>query len=433
MSTQGHSRVFDYRTLRLLIGVIAMIMPWMVWFLTTDPHLQSISASYYYDRSRNIFVGFLFIVGAFLLAYKGHTIRQGRLSVCAAFAAFCIALFPTSCDGCDVSYVSVIHYLAAGILFSILSAFCFVFFRTDIKRTEGINTCKGVPQTSKQKLRSGIYLVCGWVMVLSIITMLVFLIPALKHLKFILQVTFWGELIALSAFGIAWFTAGKLWFLADKDEALLLRGGDGQDSSGVSGGISLLLRKEPPFLLVLIFAAISWSTTHLVSRTIEQPVIEYTRSIQTTLSKDMIPCTDIQETMDNTKKSEVVFRITNISKDMLFENFNILIRQDKGRFYGVRTLAIHPAVAGNKQERCAAGFAYFEDLTMQPGWAFELHVVTDERGNPEIYLDSSKKPLNLTKANFQTALARNETEIILLILFSSIVLLIIIVLARPQE
>src|SRR5678815_638888 len=63
--------VFDVRTLRLIVGALAFAFPSAVIALT-GKITTSISASYHEVQSRNVFVGFLFIIGAFLISYKGH-------------------------------------------------------------------------------------------------------------------------------------------------------------------------------------------------------------------------------------------------------------------------------------------------------------------------------------------------------------------------
>ena len=71
------NKVFDYRALRLLMGLIALALPFIVT-LVSSTQLSSISASYF-TEARDAFVGMLFIVGAFLWAYNGHTLhRPGR-------------------------------------------------------------------------------------------------------------------------------------------------------------------------------------------------------------------------------------------------------------------------------------------------------------------------------------------------------------------
>jgi hypothetical protein len=212
MADEQRSPVFDYRALRLLMGMIAFSLPFVVSLISTTP-LTSISASYH-TEARDAFVGMLFIVGAFLWAYNGHTRLQALASKVAALAAIFVAIFPTARDGCEVTVVSKTHYAAAAILFSILAYFCFGPFR---KKTKG----KG----GKKALRSKIYFVCGVVMVACMLCMLITKIIVSAESAKQLRITYWGEAVALCAFGVAWMVAGKCFqFLVDEPEALRLFG-----------------------------------------------------------------------------------------------------------------------------------------------------------------------------------------------------------------
>src|SRR5262245_27666032 len=75
VSKSNESLVFNSRTLRLIIGALAFAFPSTV-ILLTGKVTTSISASYHEVETRDVFVGFLFIIGTLLIAYKGHL--QGR-------------------------------------------------------------------------------------------------------------------------------------------------------------------------------------------------------------------------------------------------------------------------------------------------------------------------------------------------------------------
>ncbi len=122
MTTKTTNPVFDYRALRLLMGVIAFALPFVVGVLSSRS-LSSISASYY-TEARDAFVGMLFVVSALLWAYNGHTPRQALASKVASVAALFVALFPTTCASCELGQISIIHTISALVLFSILAYFC---------------------------------------------------------------------------------------------------------------------------------------------------------------------------------------------------------------------------------------------------------------------------------------------------------------------
>jgi hypothetical protein len=200
--------VFDYRTLRLLMGLIAFGLPIVASILSSIP-LTSISASYY-TEARNALVGLLFIVGALLFAYNGHLLRESIASKVASLAAIIVALFPTSCDLCKPDMLSKMHYGAAVTLFSILVYFCFGPFR---KNTKG----KG----GKKGLRSILYLICGWIMVACMLSVGIAELTLPDDIIKEFRVTYWAEAIALCSFGFAWIVAGKpIRLIADKDDVL---------------------------------------------------------------------------------------------------------------------------------------------------------------------------------------------------------------------
>ena len=211
---EDKKRVFDYRALRLLMGIIAFTLPFLVHYLAAqDPdfkrELKSISESYYTD-ARDVFVGQLFVVGAFLWAYNGFTLQQKYASKVAGVAAVFVALFPTSKPNDPTTIISYIHFISAGILFLILTYFCFVHFMGE--------TWGG---KKKENRRAFFYLICGSVMALSLLVLLYswkFMDPeTVKEYR----IVFWGEAAALVAFGVAWIVSGKYFkFLADDEERL---------------------------------------------------------------------------------------------------------------------------------------------------------------------------------------------------------------------
>jgi hypothetical protein len=208
MEPRHRTVVFDYQVTRFVIGMIALTLPFVVSIVSAGP-LSSISASYF-TCARDIFVGMLFVVGAFLLAYNGYTTPQSVASKVGSLAAILIALCPTNCDTCALTPVSFVHYCSATILFSVLAFFCLGPFRKKAKEKD----------TRKARRRITVYLICGTVMIVCMLSVAISkaLPPAVAVS---LRVTYWAEAVALVAFGISWLTAAKvLPVLADSDELL---------------------------------------------------------------------------------------------------------------------------------------------------------------------------------------------------------------------
>lgn len=227
MKIQITAPIFDYKTLRFVMGLIAIAIAPVV-SLIADITLSSVSASYH-TEARNVFVGMLFIVGGFLGAYNGHTIWQSVWSKVAAIAALVVALFPTECDTCLPDRTSFAHGIAALTLFVILAYFCFGPFR---KKTKG--------QGGKKSRRSKIYLSCGLIMVGAMVAGVIAKFAYSNEVLKANAVVYWVEAVALTTFGFAWFVAGKtLNVFVDEDQKhYLLKRNDGESSREESDSVN---------------------------------------------------------------------------------------------------------------------------------------------------------------------------------------------------
>ncbi len=210
MKFENTSPIFDYKALRLIVGIIALALPIIVT-LASQEDLASISASYF-TGARDYFVGLLFVVGALMLAYNGHTSKEALASKVAAVSAVVVALFPTLSDGCTSSQSSAIHAAAAVTLFLILAYFCFGPFRENTKGKAG-----------KKGYRAKLYFTCGTVMVVCLLVGFVSKLVLSCETMDAWKVIYWVEAVSLGAFGVAWIVAGKIIpALVDKQDALIL-------------------------------------------------------------------------------------------------------------------------------------------------------------------------------------------------------------------
>ena len=202
--------VFDYKTLRLLMGLIAITLAPIVSIIS-GMSLPSVSHSYY-TAAQDVFIGMLFVIGTLLWAYNGHTIRESLASKGASVAAIFVALFPTACSECGSNLTSTIHAAAAVTLFAILAYFCFGPFR---ENTKG--------QIGKKRRRSRIYFASGCVMVGCMLIGLIAKLTLSDETVDAKSIIYWVEAIALGTFGVAWIVAGKsLSIFVDEDQKLHL-------------------------------------------------------------------------------------------------------------------------------------------------------------------------------------------------------------------
>ena len=245
---RGEGLVFDYHTIRLIIGLIAIIFP-LVVRIRASQITDSISWSYHTD-ARDFFVGFLFVLGAFLMSYKGHkpTIQEKDLGKfwkwvggfwrwiitfriwerkheedlvgwIGGIAAWVTALFPTSIcfEGyCPPDWRSNIHYLGAIMLFSTTVYFCLVGFLGQVNDKIRQDDAAGLAGDTPRKRRKIAYLLCGWGIAIFMVGLLIVKIVKISSIP---NVTFWVETVVLELFGIAWAVSSQyLPFVTDEKE-----------------------------------------------------------------------------------------------------------------------------------------------------------------------------------------------------------------------
>lgn len=237
----------DHHTLKMIVGIIAVGMPFLVsWFADApqsehvndvtqvaaptsaeseitsagnaagcgmhDGPLDEISAAYHrHNTASDIFVGFLFAISAFLFAYNGRSKTEMVMSKVAGVASLGVALFPCSCrDYIAGTYYTrhhpSIHFGSAAVMFFILAIFCNIFrLRAN---------AKGHPQA---RFRALIYTACGLTIVAAIVLMGIDgqtasqdeNDPGLFSEK-VPRFIFYGESVGLIAFGISWLTASRM-------------------------------------------------------------------------------------------------------------------------------------------------------------------------------------------------------------------------------
>lgn len=231
----------DQRFLAATVGAVAVFLPVVLWVgcMINPPLRQSISHCYYMPFFGDVLVGSLIFIGTFLIAYRGLLPRERCISNVAGLAAYGVALFPTSGPGISegavfartlanvtvaangdkiearsLGYfqlfpgVDYLHFGSAAVLFGFL-AYCALFVFTR-RSAQNPHDAGGRPK----KMRNGIYLVCGVVILLSMMALLAKLLFGLdaewnKH-----SLTFVFETTALWAFGASWLVKGRFFMKA---------------------------------------------------------------------------------------------------------------------------------------------------------------------------------------------------------------------------
>lgn len=222
----GNQLVFSYLTLRNLIGLCGLCLPFTLAIHPSRPGAYdgfepSISDYFYTDRG-DLLVVILGVLCVFLFTYTGYTWKERTLTAIAAICGLGVAFVPTQRK--DVPYDNAvhtnngsifhnhlmgIHLVLAGIFLICLAVMSLRFFTL----TDGELRYPDHRLTQKGK-RNRVYKWCGWIMIASVSILGVYIL--LKHLAGLDLKTFpiilLFETIAVVAFGISWLTKGEtLW------------------------------------------------------------------------------------------------------------------------------------------------------------------------------------------------------------------------------
>lgn len=215
--------VVSYMTMRLMVGIFALLLPVAVTLGANllgpcRGILDTISA-YYYTNMRDVFVGCLSAVALFLFAYKGRYTDEFVATKLASIFALSIALNPTAFDstmppcayppqGTVYGFTGVVHIISAILFFLTLSYISLAVF-TRFKA----NQWRSVPSLRK-KIRNGIFIACGVVMLICLAVIGVYAVFFQKDHP-VPSLIYWMETGALVSFAVSWLTKGGL-ILKDK-------------------------------------------------------------------------------------------------------------------------------------------------------------------------------------------------------------------------
>lgn len=198
--------VISYLTLRKAVGSLGIALPFILavgGLLVHKIAIQSSISHYYHSDMRDIFVGVLCAIAAFLISYKGYDRQDDYAGDLAGLFAIGVALIPTAPDLATGTAVIVggLHlFFAAGFFCTLAYFSLFLFTKT--------NTSNPTPQ---KKQRNSVYKVSGFIILIAIgLIGLLAILPdsASKPIK-TLKPVFWLESIAIIAFGISWLTKGE--------------------------------------------------------------------------------------------------------------------------------------------------------------------------------------------------------------------------------
>lgn len=212
--------VISYLTLRKTVGVLGMALPFVLilgGLIFYETGIQESLSAYYHTGMRDVFVGFLWVIGIFLYSYKGYegsketgitgVITDNVAGNLACVFAIGVAIFPTWINKEKTlpdPATGYIHLLFAALFFLTLSYFClFLFTKTKKNRI--------IQEGSNKMRRNAIYKGCGVFMLACIILMGLYALIPENSIAFIhsLRPLFWLETVAILAFGLSWLVKGE--------------------------------------------------------------------------------------------------------------------------------------------------------------------------------------------------------------------------------
>lgn len=212
----SNALLWSYMAQRQALGWLGLLLPAILvtgaWLLFGEGLQPSVS-HYYYTGMIGVFVGVLFAIGVFLVAYKGFDEWDDWAADLAGICAIGVALFPTTQEGAT-TLIGYVHFGFATVLFGTLACMSFFLFTLSDQAS---------PKARKLR-RNKIYRWCGVIMAAAIILIGLYFLAKFWHwvpenwldwLKPVLIL----ETAAIMAFGVSWLTKGEtLRFLADLEE-----------------------------------------------------------------------------------------------------------------------------------------------------------------------------------------------------------------------
>jgi hypothetical protein len=214
LNAEDQDMVISFLTIRKSVGILGMALPLVlalgIFLINNCPPVRNSISSYYYTVMGTYLTGTLCAVGLFLFTYKGYDVQDQVFSKIAGIFAVVTALFPTDCDhlpnGCNIictadsNLSNTLHYISAGIFLTSLAYMALFLFR---------KSDQPKPYPKPKRSRNVVYLICGCIMIISLIGIVALKIPAVDRVLSPYKPEFWFESATLLAFGFSWLVKGE--------------------------------------------------------------------------------------------------------------------------------------------------------------------------------------------------------------------------------
>ena len=209
-------------TLRKGLGILGVSLPLVLFLasaLNADINLRrSLSAYYYVPHLRDMLVGVLWAIGAFLVFYRGYArvptafqklppwisrhMTDSNLTTLAGFGALMAAILPT-CefqDNCPTPLIAGGHLVGSILFLGTLAVLSIWSFTQSDTPPQDWDTGK--------IWANRVYITCGWTILACLALsapLVAFRVDAVGPIP---MPVFWLESLAIWAFGISWLVKG---------------------------------------------------------------------------------------------------------------------------------------------------------------------------------------------------------------------------------
>jgi hypothetical protein len=162
-SLQAHITA-SYTALRIGMAALAIALPFLLWvvgYILADLPLQGSMSAYYHAGDgavRDVFVGFLFAIGFFLMLYKGFTDFENWALNLAGLFLLVVAVVPMAW-GCAEACPKFSWHGTASVVFFLSIAYVCIFRSSD---TLGL-----MPDPARAGIYRKAYKLMGWAMIAS--------------------------------------------------------------------------------------------------------------------------------------------------------------------------------------------------------------------------------------------------------------------------
>jgi hypothetical protein len=181
----------------------------------------------------------------------------------------------------------------------------------------------------------------------------------------------------------------------------------------------LISLSDTPVVLAVLLAALAWLATGVVTRQLEEPILEHSeewlsgKDSETafpTWKPSLINCF----TTDRRPRDHRLLLVTleNLSRTVRLDDVTLAVSIESGAsLLRLADRAIAPGIAGTSEPACDEVNGEVGPFSMHPGGVHQLMVEVDGKEVPVLRLVHSSVAINLVRSSLRTFLVKNYTAL----------------------